>query len=244
MVKVIFKLLLILALLAYLVFAFVRFTEKQNEPVCDKITIEVLDSDKAEFVTEDNIRQILIKNNINPKGQKLSEINIAKIKKAVDHHQFVFNSVCYTKPNGELCIEVTQKLPMFRVMPAEGEGYYIDVKGAKIPHVQYPADVIVVTGHVDYKTIKVPITELGAIINSDEFWNDMIEQINVAPDGKWEFVPRLGNALVVLGPPRDLQKKMMRLKTFFEKVIPQVGWNKYKRVSVEYENQVVCEKTE
>lgn len=233
-----------LALLGYLVFAFIRFTKNRNEPKCNKITIEVVDADKADFVTEENIRQLLVKNKINPQGQRLSSINIAQIKQAVDKHQFVLSSVCYTKPNGELCIEVTQKLPMFRIMPDEGEGYYIDINGDKIPHVQYPADVIVVTGNINYSAIKKPVTELGGIISNDEFWNDMIEQVNVTSDGKWEFVPRLGNSIVALGPPQELELKLSHLKTFFEKVIPQVGWNKYKRISVEYDNQVVCEKNE
>lgn len=240
--KVIVKLLLLLGMLTYLVFAFVRFNKKQHHVVCHNVRITVSDCDKADFVSAGDIKQILKDTKLYPEGKDLDNVSLLKIKKAVDSHQFVLSSLCYATPKGDVVIEVEQKLPIMRVMPVAGEGYYIDVKGNKIPHVQYPADVVVVTGYVDYKRHKKALATIGQIIYADEFWNDMIEQVNFTPQGKIELTPRLGNHLVELGKPTDLPKKLAHLKLFYKKVLNTVGWNKYSRISLEYNNQAVCTK--
>ena len=40
---------------------------------------------------------------------------------------------CYKTPSGKLCIEVTQRIPILRVMSANGENYYLDNKGTVMP---------------------------------------------------------------------------------------------------------------
>ncbi len=242
--KVFLKLLLLLGLAAYLVFAFVKFNRGGTDIVCTKVTIDIADKEKANFVTEEDIRQILKDTKLSPEGKGMGNISLLRIKQAVDGHQFVLRSTCYSTPEGEVVIEVSQKLPVLRVMPAVGEGYYIDANGNRIQHVQYPADVIVVTGSVNYKKSKKYLTTFAQIIQQDEFWSDMIEQINITPDGKVELAPRLGNHVVALGKPQDIGRKLSHLKTFYEKVINEVGWNKYSRISLEYNNQVVCTKRE
>ncbi len=240
--KAFVKLLLFVGLLVYLVFAFVRFNKRQQGAVCRQVQITVTDADRASFVSVDDIKQILNDTRLNPVGKKLDDVSLSKIKKAVDGHQFVLNSLCYTTPSGNVIIEVDQKLPVMRVMPVNGNGYYVDIKGNKIPHVQYPADVVVVTGYVNYKKAKRVLATFGQILHSDIFWNDMIEQINFTPQGKVELTPRVGNHLVQLGKPNDLAKKLSRLKLFYEKVLNTVGWNKYRTINLEYSNQAVCTK--
>ena len=240
--KAFVKLLLFLGLLVYLVFAFVRFNKRQSSAVCRHVQITVSDSDKASFVSAEDIRQILKDTKLYPEGKNLDDIRLSKIKKAVDGHQFVLSSLCYATPNGDVIIEVDQKLPVMRVMPNAGDGYYVDVKGNKIPHVQYPADVVVVTGSVNYQKHKRVLAKLGQILHTDEFWNDMIEQINFTPQGKLELTPRVGNHIVKLGKPTDLTAKLSRLRLFYEKVLNTVGWNKYSCINLEYSNQAVCTK--
>ena len=242
--KVFLKLLLLLGLCAYLVFAFVNFNKSKDSTVCSKVSVVIGDTEKANFVSEADIRQILKDTKLNPEGKEMGDVSLLRIKKAVDSHQFVLHSVCYSRPDGEVVIEVRQKLPVLRVMPERGEGYYIDGAGKKIPHVDYPADVIVVTGNVNYQKARKYLTTFAQIIQEDEFWSDMIEQINVTAGGKLELAPRLGDHVVELGKPQDIGLKLSHLKMFYEKVINEVGWNKYSRISLEYNNQVVCTRKE
>lgn len=240
--KIVLKLLLLVGLGVYLVFAFVKFNRSKGGAVCHKVSVYIADIDKANFVTEADIRQILKDSKLDPEGHTVSEVSLQGIKRAVDGHQFVLSSVCYSHPDGEVVIEVMQKLPMLRVMPAVGEGYYVDAAGNKIQRVEYPADVVVVTGNVNYQKHRHSLTAFAQIVQHDEFWADMIEQIDYTADGKVELAPRLGDHIVALGQPKELGVKLSHLKTLYQKVIDEVGWNKYSRINLEYNNQAVCTK--
>ena len=53
--------------------------------------------------------------------------------------------------------------------------------------------------------------------------------------------PQVGDERIELGTPDDLETKFRKLKIFYKEVLPSVGWNKYDRINVEYEGQVVAE---
>lgn len=242
--KICLKLLVMLGLIGYLVFAFIRFNESGSTEICTKDSIYVADTDRANFVTVEDIRQILQTQKLNPKGKDLKKVNLGKIKQVVESHQFVANCICYSQPDGVVVISVTQKLPVLKIMPLTSNEYYTDIKGNLIKNDNYSADLIVVTGYVNYKRHKSTLATFAQIVTEDEFWNDMIEQINFTKEGKIELTPRIGDHIVDLGKPENLGKKLARLKTFYQKVINEVGWDKYIRISMEYNNQVVCTKKE
>ena len=57
-----------------------------------------------------------------------------------------------------------------------------------------------------------------------------------------ELVPRVGNHIIALGPPTKLEEKLTRMKEFYTEGLNKVGWNKYSRISLKYDNQIVCKK--
>ena len=50
---------------------------------------------------------------------------------------------------------------------------------------------------------------------------------------------RFADHTVLLGDPTDIPDKLWRLRVFYEKGLPETGWNKYQSISVEYENIVI-----
>lgn len=56
------------------------------------------------------------------------------------------------------------------------------------------------------------------------------------------MVPRVGSQIVVLGTTDDYKKKMERLKKLYVSGFSKVGWNKYKKIDLTYDNQAVCTK--
>ena len=69
-----------------------------------------------------------------------------------------------------------------------------------------------------------------------------ILRINVLPGKEIELIPRVGNHIIYLGKLEHFEDKLGRLKTFYEKGLNQVGWNKYSRISLEFGNQIICTK--
>lgn len=52
----------------------------------------------------------------------------------------------------------------------------------------------------------------------------------------------MGNHVIVFGTTDSISQKFRNLYTFYEKVLPEVGWNKYSEISVEHLSQVIGRK--
>lgn len=238
------KILVMLLLLGYIAFAFFKEKDWTNTQPCKGLVISIQDSTLANFVTESDVLAILEKRHLNPVGQPMAHINSKNIEKALASHQFILESQCYKTADDFYHIDVSQRLPVMRIMNKDGENYFIDGKGDRIPHVNYPADVVIATGCVSQKYAKRYLAPIGRALRTDAFWNAQIEQLNVLDNGSVEMMPRVGNHVVFLGSPVGFEKKFKRLKTFYSKVLNNVGWNKYNRISLEFANQIICTKSE
>ena len=81
-------------------------------------------------------------------------------------------------------------------------------------------------------------------IGEDEFWNAEIVQI-IASGGGHEplqlaIIPRSGRFTVDLGTMENLVEKLNKLRRFYENGLNNVGWDKYRNISLRYRGQVVC----
>ena len=171
------------------------------------------------------------------------------IKDSIDHgfisqHPLIENVECYRTPGCKIGIEVTQRLPILRVMANNGDNYYIDNKGKIMPIPNSSAHVAVVTGYVDRDFAVKELYTLGVFLQAHPLWDAQIEQINVTQAKELELVPRVGEHIIFLGKPGNYEEKFEKLKTFYEKGLNQVGWNKYSRISLEFNNQIICTKKE
>ena len=79
-------------------------------------------------------------------------------------------------------------------------------------------------------------------INDDSFWSAQIDQIYVDNNDEIDLIPRVGNQLIHLGSIENLEGKLRNLAELYDKVLPEVGWNKYSMINLEYKDQIVCKK--
>ena len=79
-------------------------------------------------------------------------------------------------------------------------------------------------------------------IDNDDFWSAQIDQIYVDNEDEINLVPRLGNNLIHLGTTENFEGKLRNLKAFYKTVLPEVGWNKYELINLEFKDQIVCRK--
>jgi cell division protein FtsQ len=83
---------------------------------------------------------------------------------------------------------------------------------------------------------------LAEIINSDSTLKALIEQVYVTGSGKIQLVTKAGSHVVYMGDTTDAAEKLENLKHFYKYGLVKTGWNKYKKVNLEYKNQIVCTK--
>lgn len=242
--KTFLKLLLLAGLLVYLCFAFLRFTGGRDKSRCTSVAMLVTDSAHAGFITEAEVRKILEKNRLYPVGREMDSIDSQLIETTLQKNPFISKAVCYKTPGGRVNVAVTQRLPLLRVMNAAGDDYYMDEKGYVMRPMNYVADIAVVTGHADRNFTRKYLVPIGMELRDNPFWDRQIEQINVTEDKEVELVPRVGDQIIHLGAPTDISKKLANLRKFYERVLPVVGWNKYSRIDLEFENQIICTKNQ
>ena len=68
-----------------------------------------------------------------------------------------------------------------------------------------------------------------------------IQVLALASENSSDFIRE---HIIFLGKPGNYEEKFEKLKTFYEKGLNQVGWNKYSRISLEFNNQIICTKKE
>ena len=133
-------------------------------------------------------------------------------------------------------------MPLVRVMNNRGQDFYVDSKGEILSQHSLAVQLPVATGYVDRRFASDELLSVVRAIDRSEFWKAQVEQINVTKDGQIELVPRVGDHLLILGTADGVEDKLNRLMNFYGKGLDNVGWNKYRSISVAYDNQVVCKK--
>lgn len=231
----------LLLVAAYLLAAITAFNRKPASQVCSDIQLVIKDSVYAGFITQKEVTSLLKKKGLNPIGKELSAIQTGKLEQELGKHPLIDRVECYKTPSGKVCVEVSQRIPVLRVMSANGDNYYLDNKGTVMPpSTKCVAHLAIATGRIDRPFATKSLYPFGMYLQKDPFWNAQIEQIHVRSDKTVELVPRVGDHLIYLGRLDGYERKLKRVKAFYEKALNQVGWNKYSRISVEFDNQIIC----
>lgn len=231
-----------LVISAYLAIAFTWLNHTPPGRQIGQVKIVVEDSARTCFITPAEATALLRKSRLYPMGMNSDSIQCKTIEDVLEKNAFIENAECYKTPSGNLCIYIKQRFPILRVMSASGADYYIDDKGRSMPGGRHAAHLPVATGNINQKMAEGPLFKLAGLLSQDDFWKRQVEQIHVTHDGEIELVPQVGDHILFLGKPVHMEEKLKRIRTFYTKGLSRVGWNKYSRISVEFDNQVICKR--
>lgn len=228
--------------ICYFVFSLWYFSGSEKANVCKNLEIILADSSNIQLITQKDIAQILEENELNPIGKTIKNIRTESIEDILHKNPMIKVAECYKTPTGTVTIHVIQRCPKFRVV---GFGsYYMDIDRKPMPvSTNYAAYVPVVSGRVTVSMASGKMFDFVSYITDNPFWNAQIEQIYVRDDLKIELVPRVSDAIIVLGTLDNYQTKLEKLYKLYQKGFNVIGWNKYKVIDLQYKDQVVCSKT-
>jgi len=241
--KVILILLGILAIISYLVFSVISFSGRNSERVCKDLIINIKDSTELGFINEKAIALILRKENLNPIGKTMREINTATIEKTLLKHPVIRRVESFKTSSGNIRIDIWQRKPMFRIMMNNGDNYYIDFERKKLPlSNEFVAYVPIVTGTASKDFITNELFDFVDFLRRDRFWNSQIVQIHVNSNKEIELTPRVGNHIILLGTLENYRDKLKNLLTLYQNALNTAGWNQYSRIDLRYRNQIIATK--
>ncbi|MBQ9357609.1 MAG: cell division protein FtsQ [Prevotella sp.] len=228
---------------AYLVLAATVLSRGAGQDVvCTDVRISIEQGVIRGFLSADKVKHTLIAGGIYPVGQKMTNVNLRNMEEMLCRQELIGQAECYKTQDGQVNIRVSERVPVIRVMADGGADYYVDEDGKPMHGTDYACNLMVATGCISQPYAARVLAPIGRMIMTDDFWRNQIEQLNVLQDSTIEMVPRVGNHIIYLGQPRNIRKKLERLRKFYDYGLSQVGWNKYSRISVEYSNQIVCKK--
>lgn len=241
MLKKIKPILITLALLAYIIFTFAFVNKKSDAIMVTGIDIDIIDSLNTHFVCDSEIKNLILKNHPNLMGKQANKINKEQLEHVINKIPSVKNTEIFISLKGHLYLEIEQRKPIVRLL--KGKGFYIDEEGKRMPlSSNYTSRVLVVSGHIKDKMIKNDLMPLINFITKNEFWSSQINQIYINSNNEYILIPRVGGQKIEMGKIDNFEKKFSKLYTLYKDGFSTVGWNKYKKINLKYENQIVCTK--
>ncbi len=254
----IFKILLIIPVL-YLIAVPVYLARSTGSKRCGSISIDIKDSADYHFVTRKQLRNLIYGNSRNVLGQRLKDIDARAIEDRLSTLRELKTAEVYKTVDGKLHVYVDQRNPMMRVLPDGGGDFFLDEDGILVrKRNMYNPRLHIVEGNITItramlegqsvldtamkNTILKDIYYMVDYINNDKFWSAMIDQIYVDNNNEIDLIPRIGNLVIHLGTADNFRNKLKNLGAFYDKVMPEVGWDKYSEINLAFKDQIVCKR--
>lgn len=255
----------ILAVVAVL-FGIIAFTERlKGEVTLSTIQVSMENIHENHYLDEKDIMKLMRLDQENLpagarasdgqaglKGVNISKLNFSEIETRIRQSPYVSDAELYSDLKGNLMVTVSLRRPIARIVQNDGPDAYIGEDGTIMPMSEkFSSRVVLVSGEIVPRLLKPDnIHELEEgrqlmlllnTIREDPFWSAQIAQIDLDSNSNAVFYQQVGDETIEFGNLAGMETKFWKLKVFYKEVLPRVGWNKYDRINVEYQGQVVAE---
>jgi cell division protein FtsQ len=256
--KMALKIVLIITLI-YIVVIPVYLTNSTNAVLCRGIAVDLKDSSALHFVTRRQLLNAAYGGSEKITGKPIRKISLTAIEERINVMRELKVAEAYPTIDGIVHIYADQRDPVMRVMPETGGDFFVDREGFVFRKRNlYTPRLHIVEGNVNItqamlsgvsvldtsikNSILKDIFNIVDYIGDDDFWSAQIDQIYVDGKDEIDLLPRAGSQVVHLGSAENLEGKLRNLEAFYEQVLPEVGWNKYSVINLEFKDQIVCKR--
>ncbi len=183
-------------------------------------------------------------------GLPMEQVELRALETELNAQPSVESAEVYKSLGGVLQVEINVRKPLARLVNNDGTMLYMDAAGHKFPTSKHHSSkVVLVRGDFQEElvdtfacnTIESALPVLKFIEN-DPFWNAQVSEVVVQQSGALLIYPQIGDIYMEFGQPVRIEEKFENLRLFYDQVVREVGWRKYRSVSVAYRGQVVAKK--
>lgn len=213
----------------------------QNSSRIKGLKIEIDGLENYHFITHAEVTKLIYSEYPFLDSLYCKEINKNLLEESLDNHPSIDKAEVYSTLSGTLWVNISQKRPVFRVQLSE-RAYYVDASGGVMPlSPHYSAEVPLVTGKITEET-QGQIFNFFSELEGDDFFTDFFHGIDISEEGLWTLYPAIAEHSVILGEPVEIEDKLERLRTFYERTGETPLINEFKTLNLTYTGQVVCSK--
>lgn len=193
------------------------------------------------FITHEAVSKLLIQNQEGVKNEPKETLDLNTLEHALNSNPMIKSAEVYVAVNGTLNAEIKQKRPVARV--STNASYYIDDEGKYMPlSSNFTARVPLVTGYVEKNNLE-NVFKIAHKVETDDFLKRHVIEIRQNVNGAIVLKLRQCKFTVNLGRLDFLDKKINNLKAFYKKSLKEKTLDKYSKVNLQFDSQVVCTKT-
>ncbi|MEG1574101.1 MAG: hypothetical protein RR293_03190 [Bacteroidales bacterium] len=238
--KKVLKFILLLIMPAYLCAAFVYCDIRHSYSRCNGLDVRILDSTATCFLSAADIKELIKKSGLDPIGKRRVDVNEARIENCVKGNSVVECSECYISPSGKAYVDVSQRVPLLRVI-ANDTSYYIDKNGKIMPLSKWVVTYVpVATGYITPKYAMEQLFPFAKFLASGNKWENQIEQIYITPTQEIELIPRIGGQLIIFGKISNFEQKLNMLDILYSQSFAKTGWDTYDKINLIFDGRIIC----
>jgi len=231
----------------------IAFSERKHSNITiQDVQIKMENIGDNHFLDESDIVGLMQTREDMLRGAELRDIDLNEIEKRIRHDRYVDDAELYNDLRGNLVVNVSLRRPVARIIRNDGPDGYIAGDGTIMPSSdKFTSRVTLVGGahaaellhlqNINDSEEGSSVLDLLNFIHEDEFWRAQVSQIDIDKKGRIFMYPQVGDERIEFGKPEDLEPKFKKLKIYYKEILPRMGWNKYDRVNLEYEGQIVAE---
>lgn len=224
-----------------------------NNRLISDYTIEINGPDGLMLLNESAVIRKLEQTDVQlVQKRPIRQFNLHEAERLIEQIPQVANAEVWANFNGEICIEVDQRVPVLRIINQNGQSFYVDSNGIKMPLSSMGAyRVPIASGYIKEKSgtrdslktvIGHQLWQLALFLRGNKTANALTAQIYVNDQEKLEIVPMLGNHTVVLGDTSALSDKYFKLEALYRDGFREEDWKKYSLINLQYKELIVCQK--
>ena len=185
------------------------------------------------------------------KNEPLRGFNLRQLEDFLEKNVWIMDAELWFDNKDVLHISVTEREPAARIFTTEGNSFYIDKTGKRMPlSDKLSARVPVFTNFPEKKKLNAKdslllddVRNIAGFISGNAFWMSQVAQIDILQScghNCWQFemIPVVGDHVVKLGDGSNIERKFNRLFTFYQQVLSKTGFDKYNMIDVQYAGQV------
>jgi cell division protein FtsQ len=242
-----------IAAVLVVLFGLIAFTERmKGEIAVHAIHIRIDNVHENHFVDEQDVMGLMSLDQKVLIGTNIQTLNFREIENRIKSDPFIKDAELYSDLKGNLTARAELRRPIARIVRNDGPDGYIAEDGTIMPvSEKFTSRVILLSGAYVTTLLKMEnmmqtedgkaLMEMLNTIREDEFWKAQLAQLDIDNKLKITILSQVGDEKIEFGKPENLEVKFKKLRIFYKEILPRVGWNKYDRVNLEYEGQIVAE---
>jgi cell division protein FtsQ len=206
------------------------------------------------FLDENDIQQLLTaKGTQKIKGREIKSFDLSKWEKALEKNIWVRDAELFFDNDQVLQVKVWQRQPIARIFTEGGKSFYIDSAAVRLPlSDKLTARLPVFTNFPSEKesfskkdsALINDIRDVSFFLLKNQFWMAQITQIDINPSRDFEMMPMIGNHVIEFGNGNNVEVKFTKLMVFYRQVLARTGMDRYSRLKIQYDKQVIGVKRE